>query len=125
MSSYVLDKAYQAGSKDLLAYRAVCFIGQEHYVGLPQTDDRNALAGVTVHSQSLIGAHIAVRKLGIARCVAGKNGVMQGSPVYALSDGRVTTLPPPKPAQILGYAETSGTDGDVVEVFLAIQEVWW
>jgi len=79
---------------------------------------------VTVHSQTLQGANVAVRKAGIARVVAA-GAVTVGSPVnIAGSSGKVKAVSETAGTKIacLGSPRRRRGDGDVIEVFISLHE---
>jgi len=126
MSSYILDKAYSVNqSGGVGAYLVVVQATNAGEAKLPAAANATGILGVTVHSQSLTGANVAVRKAGIARVTAA--GVIAlGAPVnIAGASGKVKAISEGAGTKIncLGFAETAaGADGDVIEVFLALHE---
>lgn len=126
MSSYILDKAYAiTDSSGVGAYRVVVQGTNAGEAKLPAAANAGKILGVTVHSQSRQGGHVAVRKAGIARVTAG-GAITVGAPVNingtggdvkAISESTGTKV------QCLGFAETAAAaNGDVIEVFISIHE---
>jgi primosomal replication protein N len=126
MSSYILDKAYAIeDTSGVGAYLVVVQGTQAGAAKLPTAANAEAILGVTVHSQSLQGANVAVRKAGIAR-VKAAGAISLGAPVnVAGTTGKVKAISETQGTKIncLGFAETAAAaDGDVIEVFLAPHE---
>jgi len=126
MSSYILDKAYAIeDATGVGAYLAVVQGTGAGGAKLPGAANAGAILGVTVHSQSLAGANVAVRKAGIAR-VKAAGVIALGAPVnVAGTSGKVKAIDEAQGTKIncLGFAETAaGADGDVIEVFIALHE---
>lgn len=128
MSYYVLDKAYAIeDAAGVGAYKVVVQGSEAHCAKGPASDSQGTLLGVTVHSQSLQGANVAVRKAGIARCIAAGT-VPLGAAVTWTADGKVKVCCPVllpggiKPVMCLGFAETAGCEGDIIEVFIAVHQ---
>ena len=126
MSSYILDKAYSIQeSSGVGAYRAVVQGTNAGEALLPSAANDGAILGLTVHSQTRQGGHVAVRKAGIARAVAA-GAISVGAPVNvsgtagdvkAINETTGTTI------QCLGFAETAASAaGDIIEVFISIHE---
>jgi hypothetical protein len=126
MANYILDKAYAIDqSSGVGAYLVVVQGTSAGEAKLPGAANAGAILGVTVHSQSIQGANVAVRKAGIARVTAaGAIGV--GAPVnVAGTSGKVKAIDEVADTKIncLGFAETAaGADGDVIEVFISMHE---
>ena len=126
MSSYSLDKAYKI--EEVSGVGAYYALVQGQMVGeakLPEVSNAGKLLGLTVHSQTRQGGHVAVRKAGIGRATAaGPIGL--GDPVNVeAATGKVKAIDEAAGTaiQCLGFAETSAAkDGDVIEVFLSIHE---
>lgn len=126
MASYILDKAYSIDeTSGVGAYRVVVHGDSPGQAKLPGAANAGAILGVTVHSQSREGGHVAVRKAGIARVMAA-GAIDLGAPVnIAGVSGKVKALSESAGVhvQCLGFAETTaGADGDIVEVFIAPHE---
>lgn len=126
MSSYLLDKAYaidEAGGVG--AYLVVVQGANAGEAKLPAAANAGGMLGVTVHSQSRQGAHVAVRKAGIARVTAA-GAIGLGAPVNIDgTSGKVKAIDEAATTHIecLGFAETAAAaDGDVIEVFISIHE---
>ena len=128
MSNYVLDKPYKT-MESIGAYRAVIFGEEDGTITLPAWGNDVEFAGVTVHSQSIEGAMVSVRKCGIARVIACRE-IVAGDPVaIAGSPGSVaayhdmgSAVKPGEPVNCIGIAETHAFPGDPVEVFLCIHQ---
>jgi hypothetical protein len=126
MSSYILDKAYAIeDSGGVGAYLAVAQGTAAGTAKLPGAANAGAILGVTVHSQSLQGANVAVRKAGIAR-VKAAGAIALGAPVnIAGTSGKVKAVNEAQGTAVncLGFAETAAAaDGDVIEVFISLHE---
>ena len=126
MVSYILDKAYAINqSGGVGAYLVLVQDTAAGQAKLPAAANAGAILGVTVHSQSLEGANVAVRKAGIARVTAA-GAVSVGAPVnIAGVSGKVKAISEATGTKIncLGFAETAAAaDGDVIEVFISIHE---
>ncbi len=126
MSSYILDKAYAISeTSGVGAYLVVVQGTNPGEAKLPGAANAGSILGVTVHSQALEGANVAVRKAGIARVkAAGAIGV--GAPVnIAGTSGKVKEIDETAGTAIecLGFAETAAAaDGDIIEVYLALHQ---
>lgn len=126
MSSYILDKAYAISeTSGVGAYLVVVQGTNPGEAKLPGAANAGSILGVTVHSQALEGANVAVRKAGIARVkAAGAIGV--GAPVnIAGTSGKVKAIDETAGTAIecLGFAETAAAaDGDIIEVYLALHQ---
>ena len=126
MSSYILDKAYAIDeSSGVGAYRVVVQGTNAGEAKLPAGANAAKILGVTVHSQTRQGGHVAVRKAGIARVTAA--GVIAvGAPVNIDgATGKVKAIDETTGTAIdcLGFAETAAAaDGDVIELFISIHE---
>ncbi len=109
MSSYILDKAYAISeTSGVGAYLVVVQGTNPGEAKLPGAANAGSILGVTVHSQALEGANVAVRKAGIARVkAAGAIGV--GAPVnIAGTSGKVKEIDEtPHAIECLGFAETA------------------
>jgi hypothetical protein len=126
MSSYILDKAYAIDeTSGVGAYLAVVQGTNAGEAKLPGAANAGSILGLTVHSQSLEGANVAVRKAGIAKAVAA-GAIDVGAPVnVAGATGKVKAIDEATDTKIncLGFAETpASADGDVIEVFISIHE---
>jgi len=126
MSHYILDKAYSIDEPaGVEAYRVVVQGTETGQANLPAAANAGALLGVTVHSQSRQGGHVAVRKAGIARVTAA-SAIAVGAPVnVADATGKVKAIDESTgtAVQCLGFAETLATgDGDIMEVFIQLHE---
>lgn len=126
MSSYILDKAYAIeDSGGVGAYRAVVQGTNAGEAALPGAANAGKILGATVHSQSRQGGHVAVRKAGIARVVAG-GAIALGDPVNINgTGGKVKAIDETvgTTVQCLGFAETAASaDGDIIEIFISIHE---
>jgi hypothetical protein len=126
MSSYILDKAYSIDeSSGVGAYRVLVQGDNPGEAKLPGSANAGAILGVTVHSQSRQGGHVAVRKAGIARVVAA-GAISAGEPVnVAGTSGKVKAIDETEGTAIecLGFAETAaGADGDIIEVFISLHQ---
>ncbi len=126
MASYILDKAYAAADDDGIgACRVVVQGDNPGEAKLPTEANAGAILGVSVHSQPLRGANIAVRKAGIARVLAAAP-IRVGAPVnIADTSGRVKEVDEDTGAKVncLGFAETAAdNENDLVEVFIALHE---
>jgi len=126
MANYILDKAYAiTDASGVGAYLAVVQATNAGQAKLPAAANAGAILGVTVHSQSLKDANVAVRKAGIARVTAA-GAISVGAPVnVAGTSGKVKAIAETAGTKIncLGFAETAaGADGDVIEVFIALHE---
>ena len=81
MANYILDKAYAIDeTSGVGAYLAVVQGTNAGQAKLPGAANAGKILGVTVHSQSLQGANVAVRKAGIARVTAA-GAITVGAPV--------------------------------------------
>ena len=125
MGSYTLDKAYAIDEPNGVgAYRVVTHgecVGQ---ATLPRMVNMTGILGVTIHSQSRQGGHVAVRKAGIARVTAAGK-IDLGAPVCVeKGTGKIKMLDDgDQHVECLGYAETpAGCDGDICEVFIQIHQ---
>ena len=126
MASYILDKAYAIDETNGVgAYLAVVQGTNPGEAKLPGAANAGAILGVTVHSQSIKGANVAVRKAGIARVTAA-GAIPVGAPVnIAGTSGKVKAINETTGTAIncLGFAETAAAaDGDVIEVYLSLHE---
>lgn len=126
MVSYILDKAYSASpAGGVGAYLVVVQGTKAGEAKLPAAANAGAILGVTVHSQTLQGANVAVRKAGIAKVVAA-GPISVGAPVnIAGASGKVKAVSESAGTKVncLGFAETAAAgDGDVVEVFISVHE---
>ena len=126
MSSYILDKAYSIDEPSGVgAYRAVVQGTNAGEAKLPTAGNGAKVLGVTVHSQTREGGHVAVRKAGIARVMAA-GAISLGDPVnISGSSGKVKAINEALDTKIncLGFAETAAAaDGDIIEVFISIHE---
>ena len=126
MANYILDKAYAtADSAGVGAYLVVVQGTNAGQAKLPTAANAGSILGVTVHSQTIQGSNVAVRKAGIARVTA-SGQIAVGVPVnVAGSSGKVKAIAETAGTKIacLGFAETAaGADGDVIEVFISIHE---
>lgn len=126
MASYILDQAYsinQAGG--IGAYLVVVIGSKAGECKLPLAANAGSILGVTVHSQTLNGNNVAVRKAGIAKVIA-SGPITIGAPVnIAGTSGKVKAINEGAGTKIacLGFAETAAAaDGDVIEVFLSLHE---
>ena len=71
MPIYLMDKAYRVGAEAGVAAHLVVVQGSATgECNLPGAANAGAILGVTMHSQSQQGRSVAVRKAGIAECVA-------------------------------------------------------
>jgi hypothetical protein len=126
MSSYILDKAYAIEEANGVGAYVVAVQGTAAGgAKLPTAANAGAILGVTVHSQSLQGANVAVRKAGIAR-VKAAGEIALGAPVnVAGTSGKVKAIDETEGTAVncLGFAETAAAaDGDVIEVFISLHE---
>ncbi len=126
MSNYILDKAYSnTEAAGVGAYLVVVQGAAAGQAKLPTAANAGAILGVTVHSQSLAGANVAVRKAGIAR-VKAAGAIAVGAPVnIAGASGKVKAVSESTGTKVncLGFAETAAAaDGDLVEVFISLHE---
>ena len=126
MSNYILDKAYAIeDGAGVGAYKVVVQGTQAGTAKMPAAANAAAILGVTVHSQSLQGANVAVRKAGIARVIAA-GAIALGAPVnVAGAPGKVKAITEGAGTKVncLGFAETAAAaDGDIIEVFIALHE---
>jgi hypothetical protein len=126
MPSYILDKAYSIAETEGVGACLVVVQGTNSgEAALPAAANAGSILGVTVHSQALEGANVAVRKAGVARVVAA-GAIDVGAPVnVAGASGKVkaVTEDPDTKINCLGFAETAaGADGDVIEVFISLHE---
>lgn len=126
MSHYILDKAYAIDeTSGIGAYRVLVHGTQAGEAKLPGAANAGGLLGVSVHSQSLDGGNVAVRKAGVARVVAA-GAISLGAAVnVAGTSGKVKAISESTGTAVncLGFAETAAAaDGDVIEVFLSIHE---
>jgi hypothetical protein len=126
MPIYLMDKAYRVGAAAGVSANLVVVQGSvAGECTVPGGANAGAILGVTMHSQSQQGRSVAVRKAGIAECVA-STAITAGSPVnIAGASGRVKPVSETAGTKIncLGFAETGcAGDGDIVEVFLSIHE---
>lgn len=126
MSSYILDKAYSIDEvSGVGAYLAVVHGASAGEAKLPAAANAGGILGVTVHSQSRQGGHVAVRKAGIARVTAA-GAITVGAPVNIDgASGKVKAIDEAAATSVecLGYAETAaGADGDLIEIFISIHE---
>lgn len=124
MSSYILDKAYSTeDATGVGAYRVVVQGANAGEALLPAAANDASILGVTVHSQSRQGGHVAVRKAGIARVVAAGAIALGDAVNVADSAGQVKTVSEALGTlvNILGFAETAAAAaGDVIEVFISM-----
>lgn len=126
MSSYILDKAYAISeTSGVGAYLVVVQGTNPGEAKLPGAANAGSILGVTVHSQALEGANVAVRKAGIAR-VKAAGAISVGAPVnIAGTSGKVKAIDETAGTAIecLGFAETAAAaDGDIIEVYLALHQ---
>lgn len=126
MASYILDKAYAIDeSNGIGAYRVAVQGTNAGEAKLPAAANAAKILGVTVHSQSLQGSNVAVRKAGIAKVIAA-GPIRVGVPVnIAGTSGKVKAISETEGALVncLGFAETAASnDGDVIEVFISLHE---
>lgn len=126
MSSYILDKAYSIDeTSGVGAYLVVVQGTNAGEAKLPGAANAGKILGVTVHSQTRQGGHVATRKAGITRVTAA-GAVALGAPVnIAGTSGKVKAINETAGVAIecLGFAETAAAaDGDVIEVFISIHE---
>ena len=126
MSSYILDKAYAIDEANGVgAYLAVVQGTNAGEAELPGAANAGSILGVTVHSQTLEGANVAVRKAGIAKVTAA-SAISVGDAVNIDgTSGKVKTVSEVTDTKLncLGFAETAAAaDGDVIEVFLSLHE---
>ncbi|MCE5228772.1 DUF2190 family protein [bacterium] len=126
MSSYILDKAYAIEeTSGVGAYLVVVQGTNPGEAKLPAAANAGSILGVTVHSQALEGANVAVRKAGIAR-VKAAGAISVGAPVnIAGTTGKVKAISETAGTKIecLGFAETaSAADGDIIEIYLAFHQ---
>lgn len=126
MSSYILDKAYAiTETNGVGAYLVVVQGTNPGEAKLPTAANAGSILGVTVHSQALEGANVAVRKAGIAR-VKAAGAITVGAPVNIHgTTGKVKAISETAGTAIecLGFAETaSAADGDIIEVYLALHQ---
>src|SRR4051794_38753044 len=107
MSSYILDKAYAIeDSAGVAAYLVVVQGTQAGAAKLPTAGNAASALGVTVHSQSLQGANVAVSKAGIAR-VKAAGAISLGAAVnVAGTSGKVKAINEAQGTKIncLGFA---------------------
>jgi hypothetical protein len=122
-ATYVLDKTYKVTTAGgVTKYRAVAPGTNDGDCKLPTAANQFAF-GLTQESQANQNENVAVRVYGISRAYA--NGtVNKGDPVEVAStagDLRAATLTPGTAAvhHIVGYAETSATNGGIFMVRLA------
>lgn len=126
MPIYLMDKSYRvAPGGGIPAHRVVVQGGAAGECKLPAAANAAAILGVTVHTQSVAGRSISVRKAGIAEVVA-SGAVTPGQPVNVHGNtGKVKSISesPGTKVNCLGFAETgSASDGDIIEVFLCPHE---
>ena len=126
MTSYILDKAYGIEtSGGVGAYLAVVQGTTAGSAKLPAAANAGAILGVSVHSQSIQGANVAVRKAGIAKVTA-SGAITVGAPVNIDgTTGKIKAIDEAADTKIncLGFAETAAAaDGDIIEVFISIHE---
>lgn len=126
MSSYILDKAYAIDEvAGIGAYRVVIAGTNAGEAKLPAAANSAKVLGVTTHGQTLQGANVAVRKAGIARCIAA-GAITVGAPVnVAGSSGKVKVISEGAGTKVncIGFAETAAAaDGDLVEIYLQLHE---
>jgi len=126
MANYILDKAYEVtDANGVPAHRVVVQGANAGQCALPASANAGAILGVTVHSQSLEGRNVAVRKAGIAR-VEAAGAIGLGAPVnIAGTSGKVKAVDEASGTKIncVGFAETAASaDGDIIEVFLSFHE---
>lgn len=126
MVSYILDKAYTADQTGGIgAYLVAVQSTQAGNAKLPTAANAGSILGVTVHSQTLKGANVAIRKAGIAKVVAA-GPIAVGVPVnVAGASGKVKAISETAGTKVccLGFAETAAaSDGDVLEVFISLHE---
>ena len=93
MSSYILDKAYAIDeTSGVSAYRVLVQGTSAGEAKLPAASNAGKILGVSVHSQSLAKANVAVRKAGIAKVVAA-GAIALGAPVnVADATGKVKAI---------------------------------
>ena len=126
MASYILDKAYAIDETNGIgAYRVAVQGTNAGEAKLPAAANAGKILGVTVHSQSLQGSNVAVRKAGIAKVIAA-GAIAVGVPVnVAGTSGKVKAISESSGTAVncLGFAETAAAaDGDVIEVFISQHE---
>ena len=126
MASYILDKAYAINQANGVGANLVVVQNtQPGEAKSPAAANAGSILGVTVHSQTLQGANVAVRKAGIAKVVA-SGAISVGAPVnIAGATGKVKAINEAASTKIncLGFAETAATaDGDIIEVFISLHE---
>ena len=128
MSSYLLDKTYTVNNtKGVDAYAVVVQGPAAGECRLPYEANEGKILGVTMHSQSLRGANVAVRKAGTAYVVA-DCPIEPGDAVCTAPEGsgRVTRLdyfPVGTKINCLGFAETGAEKaGDAIEVFISLHQ---
>ncbi len=122
-ATYVLDKTYKVMTAGgVTKYRAVVPGTNDGECKLPTAANQFAF-GLTQEAQPNANENVAVRVYGISRAYA--NGtVNKGDPVEVATtagDLRAATLAPGTAAvhHIVGYAETSATNGGIFMVRLA------
>lgn len=124
-ATYVLDKTYKVTeAAGIGKYRAVIPGTNDGECKLP-TAANQLSPGITQEAQSKQNENVTVRKYGISRAYA-KGTVTKGDYVEvgdtagALRKSDLTTVPGSATLHhILGIAETSAGDGEIVFVFLS------
>jgi len=126
MASYILDKAYEVtDTGGVSAHRVVVQGTNAGECALPGAANAGKILGATVHSQSLEGQNVAVRKAGIARVEAAGAIALGDAVNVAGTSGKVKAINETTGTKIncVGFAETAASaDGDVIEVFLSLHE---
>lgn len=123
MSAYILDKAYAIDENGgVPAYTVVVPGEKTGDARIAGSYNPPVVLGVTVHSQTLQGANVAVRKAGIARVIAA-DSIPVGVPVIVTPGGKVARTSEGEISNVLGFSETAAEKpGDVLEVFLAMHQ---
>lgn len=126
MPIYLMDKAYRITSGGgVPANRVVIHGSATGECTLPTGANSGKIAGVTMHSQTVPGRCVGVRKAGIAEVTAA-GSITVGAPVVIAGDtGKVKAITeaPGTKVNCLGFAESAASgDGDLIDVFISIHE---
>ena len=124
-ATYVLDKTYKVVEANGIGkYRAVVPGANDGDCKLPTAANQLSY-GITQEAQPLVSENVTVRKYGISRAYA-KGAVNKGDYVEvgdatgALRKADLTTVPASATLHnVLGIAETSAADGEILFVFLS------
>ena len=116
-ATYVLDKTYKCTEAN----------GVGRFLAVsPGTNDGEAKrpGSASAYSYGInqedatLNKQMRVRKLGISRCIFGDT-IVPGDPLEVATTGKLTKCALANAKHVVGYAESSGDDGDQGFVFLA------